>query len=51
VWCNLFGGFREGFRGRDDLVVSHLNLKTNPDASHMCDRIKFHTYGDLVYRK
>jgi hypothetical protein len=30
--------------------VSHPDLRTNPDASHMCARIKFHTYGDSVYR-
>jgi hypothetical protein len=31
--------------------VSHSGLKTNPDASHMFVRIKFHTYDDSVYRK
>jgi hypothetical protein len=31
-------------------LMSHLNLRKNPDASHMCARIKFHTYDDSVYR-
>jgi hypothetical protein len=31
--------------------MSHSNLRTNPNSSHICDRIKFHIYGDLVYRK
>jgi hypothetical protein len=31
--------------------LSHPYLRTNPDASHMCATIKFHTYGDLVYKK
>jgi hypothetical protein len=30
--------------------LSHPDLRTNPYASHMCVRIKFHTYDDLVYR-
>jgi hypothetical protein len=31
------------------LLLSHLDLRTNSDASYMCDRIKFHTYDDSVY--
>jgi hypothetical protein len=30
--------------------VSHPDLMTNPDTSHMCARIKLHTYDDSVYR-
>jgi hypothetical protein len=30
--------------------MSHPDLRTNPDASHMCAKIKFHTYNDSVYR-
>jgi hypothetical protein len=29
-------------KGRCGRELSHPDLKTNPDASHMCDRIKFH---------
>jgi hypothetical protein len=31
------------------LMLSHPDLRTNLDASYMCDRIKFHTYDDSVY--
>jgi hypothetical protein len=31
--------------------LSHLDLRTNPDPSYVCDRIKSHTYDDSVYRK
>jgi hypothetical protein len=30
-------------------IVSHLVLKKEPNASHMCARIKFHTY-DRQYK-
>jgi hypothetical protein len=26
------------------------DLRTNPNASYMCAKIKFHTYDDSVYR-
>jgi hypothetical protein len=32
-------------------MMSHPNLRITPTISHMCDRIKFHTYDDSVYRK
>jgi hypothetical protein len=32
-------------------LLSHLDLRTNPDTSHMRAGIKFHTYGDSVYKK
>jgi hypothetical protein len=37
--------------GNLDVFLSYLNLRTNPDASQMCARIKSHTYDDLVYKK
>jgi hypothetical protein len=30
--------------------VSYPDFRTNPDASHMCTRIKLHTYEDSVYK-
>jgi hypothetical protein len=37
--------------GNLDAFLSHLDLRTNSDASQMCARIKSHTYNDSVYRK
>jgi hypothetical protein len=31
--------------------LSHPNLRANPNAEHMCARIKFHTCVDSVYTK
>jgi hypothetical protein len=33
------------------VLVTHSDLRTKPDASHMCAKIKFHEYGDSVYIK
>jgi hypothetical protein len=33
-----------------DTFLSHPNLRTNPEASHMCARIKSRTYDDPRYR-
>jgi hypothetical protein len=41
----------ESKRGEDGDEISHSDLKTNPDASHMCAKIKSHTYNDSLYRK
>jgi hypothetical protein len=30
--------------------MSHPDLKTNPDVSYICAKIKFYTYNDSVYR-
>jgi hypothetical protein len=30
------------------LLISHPNLRINPDPHHMCTRIKFHTYDDSM---
>jgi hypothetical protein len=32
-------------------LMSHPELRTNPDASHICAKIKFHTYDDSLYKK
>jgi hypothetical protein len=32
------------------LGLSHPDLRTNPDASQICGRIKSHTYDDSDYR-
>jgi hypothetical protein len=30
--------------------LSHPGLRTNPDTSHMCARIKSHTYDDSAQK-
>jgi hypothetical protein len=44
AWTPMRGRYRPTWS------ASHPDLRTNPDVSHMCARIKFHTYDDLVYR-
>jgi hypothetical protein len=34
----------------DRCFVSHPDLRTNAYASHMCAKIKYHTYNDSWYR-
>jgi hypothetical protein len=36
-------------RGEERVIMSHLDFKINPDASHMCVGIKSHTYDDSMY--
>jgi hypothetical protein len=35
--------------GKKVVSMSHPNLRANPDASHMCAKIKYHTYNDSKY--
>jgi hypothetical protein len=41
---------REVYKCVPCIILSHPDLRTNPNASLMYARIKFHTYDDSVYR-